>query len=331
MQFLKKLGIDWYLPAMMLAVLLAWLAPGIGATGGPLHSEVITKGGMTLAFFIYGLTLSFEALKAGALHWRLHAAVQVGTFLLFPLLAILIDRGGAAWLAPEIRFGFIYLCVVPSTISTSVAFTRIAGGNVAAAVFNATLSSLLGIVLTPLWLEGLTGAIGAGGDFGAAVRDLAKSIALPIAVGQVCRLGLAAWAGRHRARLQAIDRWVILFLIYASFCDSFRGNVWAGRGALMLVTMTGLSLGLFAVAMVAMAALARSLGFNHADRMTLLFCGSKKSLAQGVLMARVILASHPAGGMVLLPLMIYHALQLIIGGVLAQRWGRAAEAHPASA
>ena len=320
----KKLRPDWFFWAIFGAAGLAALAPSVGATGGPLHADVVTKVGVMIAFYVYGLTLSFAALKGGALNWRLHLAVQAGTFLLFPLLGLAIVKLAGPWMSPHLAFGFIYLCALPSTISSSVALTGVARGNVPGAVFNATLSSLLGVVLTPLWLHLLGGVSGMPGDLGSAILDIARLLVVPMIAGQACRPLLAEWAARHRAKLQLTDRLLILFLIYATFCDSFVGGVWAGHGWALLAGVTFGSAVLFAIALLAMATTARLLGFNHGDRMALIFCGSKKSLAQGATMSRVLLATHPAAGLVLLPLMIYHALQLFVGGVLAPYWAHSA-------
>lgn len=318
----KKKGLDWFLPAMIVAVGLAALAPSVGAAHGPLHARTVTTVGVMVVFYVYGLTLSFASLKGGALNWRLHLAVQAGTFLLFPLLAFLGVHAAAAWVSRDLLFGFIYLCALPSTISSSVALTGVARGNVPGAVFNATLSSLLGIVLTPVWLYLLAGVAGAGGDLGTAILDIGRLLVLPMALGQLSRPLLAAWAGRHKIALQLTDRLLILFLVYSSFCDSFENHVWEGHGLKLLIGVTAASAALFALALFAMLAVARALKFDHADRMALVFCGSKKSLAQGVTMAQVLLAGNPAAGLILLPLMIYHALQLFVGGVLAPRWAQ---------
>jgi sodium/bile acid cotransporter 7 len=320
-----KPKLDWFLPAMAGVVVLAACWPGLGATGGPLKAEVVTKLGVMLVFFVYGLTLSFAALKGGALNWRLHLAVQAGTFLLFPVLGVLLAKFAAPWMSADLRLGFFYLCALPSTISSSVALTGVARGNVPGAVFNATLSSLIGVVLTPLWLYLLAGVAGAGIELGASILGIARLLLLPMALGQLCRPFLAAWATRHRARLQLTDRLLILFLIYSAFCDSFVQEVWTGHGVTLLLTVTVASAGLFFLALLCMAWLARVLRFNHGDRMALLFCGSKKSLAQGVTMGKVLLATHPAAGLVLLPLIIYHALQLLVGALLAPRWAKGAD------
>ena len=329
MSAVRRLKLDWFLPAMAGAVALAALWPGVGATGGPLKAELVTKAGVMIAFFVYGLTLSFAALKGGAMNWRLHVAVQAGTFLLFPVMGFALVKVAAPWMSADLQFGFFYLCALPSTISSSVALTGVARGNVPGAVFNATLSSLLGVVLTPLWLYALAGVAGTGGDLGSAILDIARMLMLPMALGQLCRPVLSGWAARHKAALQLTDRLLILFLIYASFCDSFEQKIWAGHGVTLLAGVTAGAGVLFAAALFAMSRLARVLGFGHGDRMALLFCGSKKSLAQGVTMAKVLLAAHPAAGLVLLPLMIYHALQLVVGGLVAPRWaGEAEEEQP---
>jgi sodium/bile acid cotransporter 7 len=318
----KRKGLDWFLWAMIVVVGLAALAPGLGAVHGPLHARTVTTVGVRVVFYVYGLTLSFAALKGGALNWRLHVAVQAGTFLLFPALAFLGGQALGAWVSRDLLFGFIYLCALPSTISSSVALTGVARGNVPGAVFNATISSLLGIVLTPVWLYLLAGVAGAGGDLGAAILDIGRLLVLPMALGQISRPLLATWAARHKKALQLTDRLLILFLVYSSFCDSFENHVWAGHGLKLLAGVTFASIVLFALALAAMFAVARALKFGHGDRMALVFCGSKKSLAQGVTMAQVLLAGNPAAGLIILPLMIYHAVQLFAGGMLAPRWAQ---------
>ena len=144
---------DWFLTGMAAAVGLAWLLPGPGAKGGSLHPELLNKLGVSLIFFLHGLVLSFQALAAGTRKWRLHLLVQSSTFVLFPALGLGLLAAAGPRLAPDLRTGLFFLCALPSTVSSSVALTAAARGNVAAAVFNATLSSLLGVVLTPLWLS----------------------------------------------------------------------------------------------------------------------------------------------------------------------------------
>ena len=315
-----KSRFDWFLPGMVLATFLAWLFPDPGAAGGWLHPELLTKGGIALIFFLHGVALSFAALKAGTLRWPLHLVVQSGTFLLFPLLGLGLLQLLEGRVAPELALGCFYLCALPSTVSSSVALTSAAGGNVAGALFNATLSSLLGVFLTPLWVAFVLKATGVSQPIGPVIVDLMLWLVLPLVIGQFCRPLFAQWASRNKSRINAADRATILVLVYTSFCDSFKQGVWADNGWATLALVVVVSIVLFVIVMIAMGLTSRGIGFSREDRIAAMFCGSKKTLASGVPMARLIFGAHPGIGLILLPIMIYHPLQLVICGVLAQRW-----------
>jgi sodium/bile acid cotransporter 7 len=317
-----KLKFDWFLFGMAAATALAWAAPGPGAAGGWLHPELLTKAGIALIFFLHGLALSFDALKAGSLRWPLHLLVQAGTFLLFPLLGLGVVAVLGARMGPDLSLGFFYLCALPSTVSSSVAMTAAARGNVAGAVFNATLSSLLGVFLTPLWIALLLKTGGHALPLGPVILDLVRWLVLPLAIGQLCRPWLGAWAERNRRYISLADRGTILLLVYTSFCDSFKAGIWSGHGPWLIWGVLGGALALFALVMVIMARASAALGFPREDRIAAMFCGSKKTLASGVPMAKLIFGAHPGIGLILLPIMIYHPLQLVICGVLAQRWAK---------
>ncbi|HXK16286.1 MAG TPA: bile acid:sodium symporter family protein [Polyangiaceae bacterium] len=312
---------DWFLLGMGAAVALAWLLPNAGAKGGSLHPELLNKLGVALIFFLHGLTLSLDALVAGTRKWRLHLLVQGSTFVLFPLLGLLLLAASGAHVSPELRTGLFFLCALPSTVSSSVALTAAARGNVAAAVFNATLSSLLGVVLTPLWLSLVLGTSGQALPFGSVVLDLVLWLVLPLVVGQAARPLLGKLAARYKASINVVDRLTILMLVYTSFCDSVKGGVWSS-GARPLAISAAASCLLLAVALVCTWSAGRAFGFQRADRIAALFCGSKKTLASGVPMARLIFGAQPSLAVILLPIMIYHPLQLVVGGWLAGRLGR---------
>jgi Predicted Na+-dependent transporter len=316
---------DWFLLGMGLATLLAWLFPEPGASGGWLHPELLTKGGVALIFFLHGVALSFAALKAGTLRWPLHVVVQVSTFLLFPVLGFAVNALLGDAVTDELKLGIFFLCALPSTVSSSVALTAAANGNVAGALFNATLSSVLGVFLTPLWIAVVVTTTGASQALGPVILDLVIWLILPLIAGQLCRPLLAGVATRHKSKINVADRWTILVLVYTSFCDSFKEGVWAEHGWSTLLIVLAIAVVLFAVAMAIMGAVSRALGFSAEDRIAAMFCGSKKTLASGVPMARLIFGAHPAIGVILLPIMIYHPLQLVISGVLAQRWARRTE------
>ena len=325
----RKKPIDWFLPGMLAAVLLAWLLPDPGAKGGALHPELINKLGVSLIFFLHGLLLSFAALRAGTLLWRLHLVVQLSTFVVCPLIGLgtLALLGGA--LDPNLSLGIFYLCALPSTVSSSVAMTAAARGNVAAAVFNATLSSVLGVLLTPLWMSVVAGATGAALPLGSVVLDLVLWLMLPLALGQLARPLLGAWAARHKPKISVVDRLTILLLVYTAFCDSIKSGVWLDSGAGSLLATLAFSAALLGVLLLLVNAVCALLGFSTEDRIAAMFCGSKKTLASGVPMARLMFAGHAGLGLILLPIMIYHQLQLLVCGWLAARFA-ARESAPAA-
>jgi sodium/bile acid cotransporter 7 len=315
---------DGFLIGMAVAVGRAVLFPGPSARGGILHPELLNKAGVALLFFLHGVALSFPALRAGALRWPLHLLVQASTFLLFPILGLAFLWLAGNRLAPDLRLGFFYLCALPSTISSSVAMTAAARGNVPAALFNATLSSLLGILLTPLWVGWMVRSAGHTLPFHQVIVDLLRWMALPLLAGQLSRPWLGDWSARHQKGIHVVDRATILLLVYTSFCDSVQSGVWSGQGVNnTLVTALGAAL-LFAAALVLMSTACDALGFNAEDRVAAIFCGSKKSLASSVPMAQLIFGTHPSLGLILLPIMIYHPLQLVVCAVLASRWARRA-------
>jgi sodium/bile acid cotransporter 7 len=317
---LKRLQREWFLLGMGVAVALAWLFPAPGAQGGWLHPELLTKAGVALIFFLHGMSLSFAAMRQGALHWRLHLVVQSSVFMIFPLLGLLLLPICRPWLPEDLCLGIFYLCALPSTVSSSVALTAAAGGNVAAAVFNATLSSLLGIVLTPLWMKLVVSGSDVSFPMHSVVRDLVIWLVLPLIVGQLSRYWLAGWAKRNKTFTSVVDRLTILLLVYTSFCDSMMLGIWTKHGISALVASLAVSLALFYILLYATGGICRWLNFSPPDRIAAIFCGSKKSMATGVPMAQLMFGTSPSLGLILLPIMIYHPLQLIICGALANRW-----------
>ncbi len=323
---MKRLPIDWFMGGMVAAVVFAWLFPEPGASGGWLYPEFTTKAGVALIFFLHGAGLSFAALKSGALRWRLHAVVQATTFVVFPVLGLIAFVGLEGRIDPNLRLGVFFLCALPSTVSSSVAMTAAAHGNVAAAVFNATLSNLIGVFITPLWIGAVLSVSGEGLPIGPVILDLVRWLVVPLALGQLCRPAIGSWILRHKAGVHVVDRLTILLLVYTSFCESFRNNVWSGHGAGTILGVVAGSGALFVLVMVFASWVSRQLGFPKADVIAAMFCGSKKTLASGVPMAKLMFGSAPGVGMILLPIMIYHQLQLIACGLLVNAWNRRTDA-----
>lgn len=315
-----KFKFDWFLKGMLLAVALAFLWPEPGARGGFLHPELLNKVGIALVFFLNGLGLSLTSLRDGALRWRVHLLIQTSTFLIFPLLGWGLLKVSGGWLSADLQTGFFYLCALPSTVSSSVALTVAARGNVPVALFNATLSSLLGVLLTPFWMAWILGRSGVDFAVTPVITDLLMWLVLPLVLGQFARPLLGAWASRNKAQVQVVDRLTILTLVYTSFSDSVQQGVWSHYGILVLMESIIGTSALFFVVLALVWVLSHLLGLSPEDRIAAVFCGSKKTLASGVPMAHLIFGTNPALGLILLPIMIYHPLQLAVGGLLAQHW-----------
>jgi len=319
-KLLARIGIDGFLLGLMSMVGLAWVLPDVGRSGGHLHMDAITVYGVALVFLLYGLTLPPERMKAGLMNWRLHLLVQTSTFLLFPALVwgVALALGGRV--GPELMLGFFFLAALPSTISSSVAMTSIARGNVAGAIFNATLSSLLGVVLTPLWVNWYLSTSGASLDLGRVLTKIILLVLLPIVLGQVLRPWLRGWIERNTAWLKSLDRITILLIVFNSFSDSVAEGVWEGQGGGFVVQAVGGALALFAFVFLLLRLVCRTLGFNREDAIAGVFCGTKKSLATGVPMAKIMFGASPALGLIIAPTILYHLIQLIVAGIIARKW-----------
>ena len=319
---LRDLLNDWFLRGMLAAVGLAILWPDVGRSGGLLRLERVADVGIFLVFFLHGLGLKTEQLRAGASRWRLHILVQVANFVLFPLLALGLNALFGRWVPPWLALGFFYLCALPSTISSSVAMTGAAKGNVAAAIFNATLSSLLGVVLTPLILNLVASTTGQRMPLGPAVLKLLTLLILPLVVGQILRPFIGSWFARYHAYTNKVDRIVILLLVLNSFSDSVDSGIFKSYGpAILGITALGASM-LLAIALWATRFAARKLHFEIEDEIVAVFCGSKKTLASGVPMARLLFGAHPGLGLIVLPIMIYHQIQLFVCSILADHYAK---------
>ncbi|UZE24454.1 bile acid:sodium symporter [Pseudomonas sp. B21-056] len=317
---LKRMVTDWFLCGMLLATLLAYFFPGFGATGGAMHAEWVVNIGIFVVFFLHGVNLSGEQIRHGLKNTRLHLMVQVFTFVVFPLIWLASSKLLGSHVPSLLMLGFFYLCALPSTISSSVALTGSAGGNVPAAILNASLSSVLGVFLTPLLVSLVVGRGDGGIDLGSTLLDLCMMLLLPLVLGQFLRRWLAGFFGRYKRYTSIIDKLVILLLVYAAFCNSMVSGIWQQQGNGVLLSAVLGSAVLLAIILWMTTRTARTLHFNNADEIAAVFCASKKSLAAGVPMAALIFGNNPGLGLILLPIMIYHPMQLIVCSILAERY-----------
>ncbi|MFN2342307.1 MAG: bile acid:sodium symporter, partial [Desulfonatronovibrio sp.] len=198
MQIKKWMVQNWFLMGLIGAAFVAWLTPEWGSTGGVLRSEVITKLGVVLIFFFQGLTLSMTVLKKGIMQWKLHIFVQIIIFLVIPLLALAALSLTGNFLSRELKLGFLFLSALPTTIATSIAYTAMAQGNVAGAIFNATLANIAGIFITPLWISIWMQTGGEVLPLGKLFLDISLMLLAPLLVGQVCRPFVYKWTDPHK-------------------------------------------------------------------------------------------------------------------------------------
>jgi sodium/bile acid cotransporter 7 len=289
----------------------------------------VTTLAIGLLFFLHGAKLSREAMVAGLSNWRLHLLVLASTFVMFPLIGLAIKPFATSVLPPDLYVGILFLCTLPSTIQSSIAFTSVARGNVAAAVCSASASNFAGIFITPL-LVGTLIVHGTGADAGAgagtgstldAVLAIVKQLLLPFLAGQFLRPWIGAWVDRHKPMLKYFDQGTILLVVYTAFSESVNEGLWHKLSLPSLIGLGVLCCALLAIILGLSTFLSRRLGFSREDEITIVFCGSKKSLSSGVPMAKVFFAPS-AMGMVILPLMLFHQIQLMVCAVLAARWAQ---------
>lgn len=321
MSALARLRPDNFTLALLATVLLASLLPARGEAARWLDAG--TDLAIALLFFLHGARLPRQAIVAGLLHWRLHLLILACTFVLYPLLGVLARPLASAVLTPELALGLLFLCALPSTVQSSIAFTSMAGGNVAAAVCSASLSSLLGVFLTPWLMTLLAGSSGAMADPLSAIAKIMLLLLAPFVAGHLLRPWIGARVDALKPLLRYTDQGTILLVVYAAFGAAVLEGLWTATPLPALLLTAAACALLLAIAMPLVWLIARRSGFARADQIAVLFCGTKKSLATGVPIAKVLFAGGPLGAIVL-PVMLYHQLQLMVCAVVAARLGQRA-------
>lgn len=314
---LLKLKPDSFTLLLLGCVLLATILPCRGQAA--VAFGWATKIAITLLFFMHGAKLSREAVLGGIGAWRLHLAVSTSTFLLFPLLGLLITLLPDGVIAGDLKQGFLFLSTLPSTVQSSIAFTSIAGGNVAAAVCSASLSNIIGIFLTPL-LAGLLipGAGAAHGGTLDAIVSVATTLLLPFVVGHLSRPLIGRYVDTHKAILGRLDRGSILLVVYTAFSAAVIEGLWSHISIGDLAAILVVNLALLLLVLGATRWAGRAL-FARPEEIVLVFCGSKKSLASGVPMAAALFTPAQVGP-IILPLMLFHQIQLILCAFIARAY-----------
>ncbi|MET4924292.1 bile acid:sodium symporter [Streptomyces sp. PSRA5] len=317
--------VDPYVAALAATVALAALLPATGRAADA--SRTASEYAIVLLFFLYGVRLSTRETLAGLRRVRLHLLILLATFVMFPLLGLVAIWLAPQWLSGQLGVGVLFLCAVPSTVQSSVALTSAARGDIAAAICAGTYSSLIGLAATPLiaaWLIGSEVGLSAEGFL-----RIGGQLLAPFIAGQLLRHRLGAFVARHKRVLGPVDRGSILLVVYVAFSAGMAQGVWNRVTPDRLLGLLTVLAVLLALALTATRAAARLAGLDRRSTIAVILCGSQKSLANGLPMAAVLFGTRAA--LVVLPLMLYHQMQLMVCAALAGRWSRAEETLPAPA
>lgn len=313
---------DFFIVYLLISIVIAYFFPHLAIYRDGAVLEILTSVGVSLIFFFYGLKLSFQQIKSGLSNWKLHVVVQLSTFLLFPILVLLFRPFIGIFLSEHSWMGFFFLAALPSTVSSSVVMVSLAKGNVPAAIFNASISGLIGVVITPLWMslfldfttENVLFDVYAG---------LMLEIILPVVLGLLLQRFWGGWATKNSKMLSNFDKSVILVIVYSSFAHSFDNGVFDTLSRAFVIELFVAVIFLFILVYALLYILCKYvLYFSLPDMITTLFCGSKKSLTHGSVFGKFIFMNNPYTGIYFLPLMIYHAFQIFIITFIAQRYSK---------
>lgn len=319
MSWLRRIPIDKFLLSIIATVVLASILPCEGEV--KVVFKYLTTMAIALLFFMHGAKLSRSALISGLGHWRLHLAVFSSTFILFPILGVAMQFFEPTVLSPEIYLGFLFLCALPGTVQAAIAFTSVAGGNVPAAICSSSASSILGVFLSPLLVGLLMHTQGVSGNMLEAVYSIVLQLMVPFMIGHLSRPLIGNWMDKNKKWVGKVDRSSILLVVYTAFSEAVVEGIWYKVNGWSLIAIIACSALLLSIVITVNIFVARRLKFDKPDEITLVFCGSKKSLVNGIPMANVLFPAATVGIMVL-PLMVFHQLQLIVCAVMAQRYAK---------
>jgi sodium/bile acid cotransporter 7 len=311
-----KLPREWFVPSLAGVIVLATLVPCEGISAEAFHALGVFA--ISSLFFLQGARLSRDSIAAGMCNWRLHLGIGATTFVLFPVLGLTLLALFPTALTPSLRIGLLFACVLPSTVQSSIALTSIAGGEVAGAICSATASNIIGVLISPVLLALLLRMGGVSMDLGGLWKILVELL-LPFVAGHLVRPWVGPWADRNKAVLAVTDRGSILIVVYTAFSAAVVHGIWRQLPAATLVEVVLFDAVLLVTALALIKLGSRLLGLSHKDEVAMTFCGSQKSVVTGVPMAQLLFAA-PVAGVIVLPIMLYHLLQLLLGAWLARRY-----------
>lgn len=317
---LKLLALDRFTILLVLMVLLATLLPISGQLA--YYFNILTTVAIAVLFFLHGAKLSREAVIEGMLHWRMHALVFIFTFLIFPLIGLLSRPVLEPVLGQQLYWGFLFMCFLPSTVQSSIAFTSMAKGNVAGAVCSASFSNIIGMFITPILVSYfILGQSQHDFDPTKSIVQITLLLLVPFILGQLLRPFIFPQIRKFPSVVKVFDQGSILMVVYGAFSSAVVAGLWQQVSGITLIYLTLACSVLLTIVMLLALYLPKWLGFNQADQITIFFCSSKKTLASGVPMAQILFIGQPLG-MIVLPIMIFHQIQLMVCGVIANHWSK---------
>lgn len=319
---LKMLALDRFTILLFVMVILATFLP---VSGKPAEVfSVITTAAIAILFFLHGAKLSREAVMQGLMHWKLHALVFAFTFALFPVLGLMAKPVLVPLLGQELYWGFLFMCFLPSTVQSSIAFTSVAQGNVAGAICSASFSNIIGMFITPVLVSFfILGQSDHGFDPTSSIIQITLLLLIPFILGQLLRPYVFPYMQKMPGIVKAFDQGSILMVVYGAFSSAVIAGLWHQVSASTLLLLIAACSVLLTITMLLALYIPRWMGFSRDDQKAIFFCGSKKTLASGVPMAQILFIGQPLG-MIVLPIMIFHQIQLMVCGVIANYWGRQA-------
>jgi len=315
------LKIDKFVIAIIITVIAAYIYPDLGKGESAQVLNTLSSIGISLIFFFYGLKLSPQQIKIGLKNWKLHVLIQATTFIVFPLIILtayplITEDNKALWLA------FMFLAALPSTVSSSVVMVYIAKGNIPAAIFNASISGLIGVILTPLWIGLFMTSTGTDYSLIEVYQKLLLEILAPVILGLLLRRFLGAFALKHSKKITLFDKSIILLIIYKSFSKSFLDRIFENLSPLKLLAVLAVAILIFWMVYYLIGFVAKRFHFSIEDRITAQFCGTKKSLVHGTVFSKILFQNASFLGIILLPIMMFHAFQIVAISVIAAKHGR---------
>ncbi|WP_278235868.1 bile acid:sodium symporter family protein [Isoptericola sp. AK164] len=324
--------VDPFVVAIVLALLIGVVVPVPDDVRGVL--DVVTDVAIALLFLLYGARLPTREIWRSLTNWRLQGSLLVATFIAFPLAGLALSAAVGPLVGQGIAVGLLCVSLLPSTVNSAVAFTSVARGDVAGAICGATVSNVVGMLATPLLVLGLmSGAVAGDGAVGVdGLQTVLLQLLAPLVLGQLLQPWVGGLVRRHKAVTTAVDRGTILLIVFTAISGATAEGIWADMTVWVVLVLVGSAGVLLGVMLAATWWGGRALGLPHDQRVTLLLVGGMKSLATGLPMASALLPAATLA-VVVVPLVVFHQLQLVVCSVLARRLGQepvAAEAGQGS-